>query len=273
MKTFPKAIFISLLLCSLLGISFAGGNALTFSSSTAVLNKYVFRGYEISSNSIVAQPSLTFSYDGFAATLWENLDSSEHATQYFIPDKPGEASFNETDFILAYTRSIGRFSLAGGYAYYAMEYSIPGDTEEVFVSTAYNIFTKPTLSIYRDIAEFPGTYLNLSMSHSKPVCKSSGITLDAGASAGYCAGDGNWCRTYQQSTSSYDGEMYEGFHDGMLKLGLTIPLTAKLSIQPLVQYWFPLSSNAGRSINGVPYNPSGKIDETFVAGVNVNYSF
>ena len=273
MKTLLKATLIFLFLCVLAGSVFADGNALTCASSTAVLNRYVFRGYEISSNSIVIQPSLTFSYDGFAATLWENLDSSEHATQYFIPDKPGEASFNETDFILAYTRSIGRFSLAGGYAYYAMEYSIPGDTEELFISATCNVLAKPTLSIYRDIAEFPGTYLNLSLSHSKPVCKSRGITLDAAASAGYCAGDGNWCRTYQPSTGSYDGEAYEAWHDGMLKLGLTIPLTAKLSIQPLVQYWFPLSSGAGRIINGVPYNPSGKIDETFVAGVNVNYSF
>ena len=189
MKTLLKATLIFLFLCVLAGSVFADGNALTCASSTAVLNRYVFRGYEISSNSIVIQPSLTFSYDGFAATLWENLDSSEHATQYFIPDKPGEARFNETDFILAYTRSIGRFSLAGGYAYYAMEYSIPGDTEELFISATCNVLAKPTLSIYRDIAEFPGTYLNLSLSHSKPVCKSRGITLDAAASAGYCAGD------------------------------------------------------------------------------------
>lgn len=273
MKTLLKSTLIFLLLCSFAGSVFADGNAITFSSSTAVLNRYVFRGYEISSNSIVIQPSITMSYDSFSATLWGNIDSNENATQYFIPDRPGESSFNETDFTLTYTHNIEKLSITGGYSYYAMDYSILGDTEELFMAVSYNIFTKPTLYVYRDIAEFPGEYLNLSLSHSKLFCKSRNITLDVGASAGYCTGNGNWCRTYQPLTGSYDGERYEGLHDGMLKLGLTIPLTEKMSIQPLVQYWFPLSSKARRSINGVSYNPSGKLDETFVAGVNVNYSF
>ncbi|MBI2046975.1 hypothetical protein HYT26_02330 [Candidatus Pacearchaeota archaeon] len=272
MKTpMPKAALIFLLLCGLAGSAFADGNIVTCSSSTAVLNRYVFRGYEISSNSIVVQPSITMSYNSFSATLWGNIDSSEHATQYFIPGRPGESNFNETDFTLAYTHNIEKFSITGGYAYYAMDYSILGDTEEVLMAVSYNVFTKPTLSVYRDIAEFPGTYLNFSLSHSMKFHQDT--TFDLGASVGYCIGDGNWCRTYQPSTGSYDGERYKGFHDGMLKLGLTIPLTEKMSIQPLVQYWFPLSSGAGRSINGVSYNPSGKLDETFVAGVNVNYSF
>ena len=47
--------------------------------------------------------------------------------------------------------------------------------------------SKPSLSIYRDITNYPGTYLNLSFAHSFPIVKD--MTLDLGASFGYFIGD------------------------------------------------------------------------------------
>src|SRR5208283_2955535 len=57
--------------------------AVTGSAAMSVLNHYIFRGYELSSKSVVLQPSLTLNYSGFSANLWSNIDSSEHATQNF----------------------------------------------------------------------------------------------------------------------------------------------------------------------------------------------
>lgn len=37
--------------------------------------------------------------------------------------------------------------------------------------------------------------------------------------------------------------------------------------------WFPLSSKAKRTVDGSPYNPNGKLDDTFVSGINVTFSF
>jgi hypothetical protein len=59
----------------------------------------------------------------------------------------------------------------------------------------------------------------------------------------------------------------------MLKAGLTIPVEKNLSVQPVVQYWFPLSSKAKKTADGKPYNRNGKLDDTFVTGINLSLSF
>lgn len=255
-----------------LGFSTTGAYAedkITGSASVGVFNRYVFRGYELSSKSIVIQPALSASYKGFSAGFWGNIDTDEHGTQSFIPDRDGQKSFNEVDLTLSYTYTIDKFSMTGGYIYYGTKYT--NETEEIFVTLAYDMLLKPTLSIYRDINEYGGTYFNLSISHSLPLYKD--ITLDLGASAGYFAGDANYWKTYESLTGDYSGKKYSAFHDGMVKAGFTIPIAKNLSLQPIAQYWFPLSSKAERTIDGNSYNPNGKLDDTFVAGINLTFSF
>ncbi|OIO28264.1 MAG: hypothetical protein AUJ60_07560 [Nitrospirae bacterium CG1_02_44_142] len=244
----------------------------TGSAAVGVFNKYVFRGYELSSHSFVTQPSVSVSYKGFSASLWSNIDSNVHGTQSVSNANylanTGK-NLNETDFTLSYTYAIDKLSLTGGYIYYGTDYT--AETEEVFVTAAYDMLLKPTLSVYRDINEYGGTYFNLSIAHSFPVYKE--ITLDLGASAGYFAGSDDYWKTYDSATGTYTGEKYSGLHDGMVKAGLTIPVAKNMSLQPLIQYWFPLSSNAKKSVSGNSYNPNGKLDETLVTGVNLTLSF
>lgn len=231
------------------------------SISAGVFNRYIFRGYELSSKSFVVQPAVSLSYKGFSVSFWGNIDSNEHATQSFIPDRPGRKSFNETDLTLGYTYHIGEFTFTGGYIYYGTKYA--AETEELFVSSSYDIITKPTLTVYRDIASYPGTYINFSLSHSEKVYKN--ITLDLGASAGYFARDDD-----NFSTEGGAGKIkYSAFHDGMVKACFTIPVIKNMSVQPIAQYWFPLSDKAKRHV----YNPNGHLDETFVYGTNLVYNF
>jgi hypothetical protein len=238
----------------------ASSNNITGSASLAVLNQYIFRGYQIGKNSVVLQPTATAEYRGFAVTFWGNVDTQEHATPNFVPDRPGQASFNEADVSLSYTHSFGKLSLTGGIWYYGTQYM--DDTEELFVSATYDVITKPTLTVYRDINSFPATYYNLSLAHSIPVGR--GITVDLGAAAGYLAGD---CNLYK--TEGGTGPVYSAFHDGMVKVGLTIPVAKDWVVQPVVQYYFPLSEEAGRT----GYNPSGELDQDFVYGVSATFSF
>ena len=198
----------------------ASANNISGSFSSGLYNKYVFRGYEMSDDSLVIQPSLTLNYKNFSVNLWGNIDTSEHPTQSFTPDRPGKKSFNEVDLTLSYTYTLNKLSLTGGYIYYGTKYA--DETEEVFLSLSYDIISKPTLTVYRDISTYPGTYVNLSFSHSIPV-----------------------------------------YHK----------ITADLTLQPTIQYWFPLSSKARRTIDGNSYNPNGHLDNTFVAGVNFTLSW
>lgn len=246
----------------------------TGSASLGVYNRYIFRGYEIGSKSLVIQPSVSVSYKWFSATLWSNIDSDVHGTQSVVDNgylsaNKGHKSFNETDLTLSYTYAIDKLSLTGGYIYYGTKYT--AETEELFASATYDVITKPTLAIYRDINNYPGTYFNFSLSHSVPVYKE--ITLDLGASAGYFSGDGNYWKTYNKSSGLYDGSKYSALHDGMVKAGFTIPVAKNLIVQPLAQYWFPLSSKAGRKVDGNSYNFNGHVDDTFVAGVGLTLSF
>jgi hypothetical protein len=234
--------------------------SITGSASLAVLSQYIFRGYQIGKNSVVLQPTATAEYRGFAVTFWGNADTQEHATPNFVPDRPGQASFNEADACLSYTHNIGKLALSGGVWYYGTQYM--DDTEELFVSATYDVISKPTLVVYRDINAFPATYINLSLAHSVPV--GHGITADFGASAGYLAGDGSIYRT-----SGGTGPAYSEFHDGMAKVGLTIPVCKDVVVQPAVQYYFPLSGKAART----GYNPCGALDQVFVYGVSATLSF
>jgi len=245
---------------------------LSGNASVSFLNRYIFRGYEIGSNSAIIQPFIGILYKGFSASVWGNIDTSEHATQSFIPDKEGHKSFNETDLTLSYTWTINKLNLGLGYTYYALKYnSPPGDTEEVFLSAAYDTILKPTLCVYRDITSYPGTYVSLLLSHSVNLNKE--ITLDISGSLGYFSGSDDYWRTYESQTNRYTGKKYSTLHDGMIKIGLTFPIVQKISMQPFLQYWFPLSADAKRSIDGKSYNPNGKLDSTCVIGISLNFNF
>ncbi len=230
------------------------------SASIGIFNKYVFRGYELSSGSVVLQPGIAISYKGFSANFWGNIDSNGRPTQSFSPDREGHKSFNEVDLTLSYTYSLDKLSLTGGYIYYGTKYA--PETEELFLSASYDVIANPTLTVYRDITSYPGTYINLSVAHSLPVYKE--ITLDLGASAGYFKGDDDAFRT-----EGGTGKKYNAFHDGMLKAGFTIPVSESVVIQPVAQYWFPLSDRARRH----DYHPNGHLDDTFVTGLNLTFGF
>jgi hypothetical protein len=252
--------------------------AVTGSASMAVLNRYIFRGYEIGKSGLVVQPSLTASYKGFSATFLGNIDSDQRntTTATFADREAGKKGFNETDLTVSYTYVVRKFSLTGGYIYYNLKYA--EDTEEFFLTFAYDMPGKPILSLYQDVNAYPGTYANLSFSHSIPVYKDA--TLDLGASFGYEFGQGGFWRTYEPVTGGYTGGKYKGFHDGMVKAGFTIPVTKAFSVQPIVQYYFPLSGDANRNVGTdpatglrIPFNHNGYVPYSLVGGVNFSYSF
>lgn len=241
----------------------------TGSFTTSFLSQYIFRGYELSTGSLVIEPSVTLNYAGFSVNLWGNLDTNQTPTQSFHPSNPGTASWNETDLTLSYTYTLDKLSITPGYIWYGTQYT--KQTQELFLSLAYDIITKPVLTIYQDIAQNPGTYFLLAFSHSIPVYKEA--TFDLGASFSYEWGQGDSWRTYQAVTGAYTGPKYTAFHAGMLQGGMTIPVAKNFSVQPVVQWWFPLSSKASETIMGVPYNPNGNVKSLVVYGLNMALNF
>ena len=263
---------IGLLVISVLSGSLSGEEtapAVTGSAALGIFNRYIFRGYRLGADSPVFQPALSLSYKGFSATFWGNIDMREKATPCFIPDRPGQKSFNETDLTLAYSATAGEFSLTAGFIYYGTKYTT--ETQELYVGAGWNVFGKPTLTIYQDIDAYPGTYFLFTLAQSFPLAK--GVILDLGGSAAYFLGEGAYWRTFNETEGAYAGDKYRAFHDGMIKAGLTFPLGTNLGLQALLQCYFPLSKASSKTIGGSPYNINGNLATILVFGVNLTYSF
>ncbi|MDR3630797.1 MAG: hypothetical protein P4L42_10710 [Desulfocapsaceae bacterium] len=207
-----------------------------------VFSQYIWRGEALSKNSVVVEPSATFGYKGASVNIWGNFDSDS---------KPyNGAKYNETDLTLSYSKDVGITKLTGGYIYYGLNeqpavaataktpaIAASRDTQELFASVALDVLSSPTLTVYRDISQYPGWYINLAVSHSFEVVDK--ITFDLGASAGYYYSDSKSLVEAKNPSSEY-----RALHNGLLSAGFTIPFGDYFSVKPMIAYSFPLSSKA-----------------------------
>ncbi len=234
--------------------------------SVDALSKYVWRGFELSRDSLVLQPSVTVSYNGFSANLWSNIDTDTYSGS--------TNNWTETDMTLSYSRSLGMVDLTGGYIYYGLDNA--DDTQEVYLSAALNTLLTPTLSIYRDIDHLPGWYVTLGISHSIPV--KDDISLDLGAQIGYLSADDASSYGEVENGVQSTTQAYNGFHDGLLTASMTFPINQYVSITPKLSYSFPLTDDARDliKVTSLGYDQTtqgGGHDNFLYGGINVDLSF
>lgn len=219
---------------------------------------YIWRGFELSKDSVVVQPSMTAAYKGFSANLWGNLDTDPYSA---TTDET--KNWNETDITLAYGWETGPVALSVGYIYYALDAA--DDSQEFFASAALNTTLTPTLTVYRDTDSYPGWYATLGVSHSFPV--HGDITLDLGAQAGYLAADE--ASTYADPDDANDA--YNNFHDGVLSVGLTVPVNRYITVRPRLSYTFALTDDARGLMRASSQN--GDDSSFFSGGVSLSMAF
>ena len=241
----------------------------TASVSLMAMSKYVWRGFELSKDSVVLQPSMTVAYKGFSANVWGNED-----TDVYVQGAEGEDSNNwtETDLTLAYDWTVGPVGLTAGYIYYSL---IGLDSQEVFGRATLHTLLTPTLTVYRDYDHFAGWYVTLGVSHSVPITEKIGINL--GAQVGYLNADDDSSYPEFDGVGNQTTEAYSGFHDGLLMVSIPIPVTEYISITPMVNYSFPLTSDAGDLIESWSQevaNGHAHGDDDFIyGGVSVSMAF
>jgi len=228
------------------------------SADIGVFSQYIWRGYELSKDSIVIQPSVTVSYKDVSFNLWGNLDTDVYS------DTRDEAQFNETDMTLSYDKSFGIVNLGVGYIYYALDAA--DDSQEIYLSLGLDTLLSPSLTVYREISHLPAWYISLGISHSFELPKE--ITLDLGGSIGYYASDDD---DFVEIDDNGNGttDKYNALHNGLVSVGLTIPVGKYFSVVPMIAYSFPLSNEAD---NLIKLGPSGKSD-FFYGGVTASLSF
>lgn len=229
---------------------FLGGAALSASAeeeapsadlSVSLSSKYVWRGYELSKDSIVIQPSMTVGYKGFGFNLWGNLDTDQDE-ELFGTDG---GNWNETDMTLSYDGSAGMVGYSLGYIYYGLDGA--ADSQELYAGVSLDTIAAPSLTIYRDFDEYEGWYINLAVSHSFPLTEA--ISLDIGGHVSYLmADDAETLADPNDPTSEYSD-----FHDGLVSVSATIPVTELISVTPELYYSFPLGSDASDIIDDYVY--------------------
>jgi uncharacterized protein (TIGR02001 family) len=228
--------------------------------SVALLSKYVWRGQELSKDSIVVQPSMTVGYKGFAANLWGNLDTDPY-------DDTSKENWNETDFTLSYGKEVGMVSAEAGWIYYGLDGA--DDTYELYLNLGLDVLLAPTLTIYRDISSYKHTYFLAGISHAFALTET--ISLELGGSVSYLSSDDEDEYPEYNDQLMSTGDKFSNFHDGVISASLPIALGEYFTITPTVSYVFPLSSDAKNDMKARSQN--GEDDNFFFGGLTCNMAF
>ncbi|MBN1625052.1 MAG: hypothetical protein JW944_00895 [Deltaproteobacteria bacterium] len=218
-----KIVIISTMIFLIVSANaFAEEEAPTASADLGLVSTYMWRGWKLSEDKIVVQPSMSISHKGLGFNAWSSLSS----------DPSSGDSASETDFTVSYDTNAGPLGIGIGYIYYDLEQAAPGieddfveDSQEFYLSASYDTILAPSLTLYRDFISFPGYYISLGLGHSIEIADS--INLDFSGAFGYYMVDDD-----------------SGLQDGLLSASISIPVTEYISLSPSVSYSFPLSDDA-----------------------------
>lgn len=217
--------------------------------SAGLYSNYIWRGQKLSKGFVV-EPSITGTYYNFSANLWANYDM--HTKKH-----------TETDFTLSYKLDIQKLSITPGWIYYALD-GIP-DTQEFFLSVAYDVILQPKLTWYYDYKAGHGSYIQLSLGHTFKL--PDGFAINLGASAAYAVNN------LVLGTTS-DGGKLSCFYNGEVAVTATVPVWKAISLEPKLAYSFPLSNDAKRVFNdiidGAGYSGTANV---VYGGIAVNINF
>jgi len=231
--------------------------------AVSAMSQYIWRGYELSRNSIVVQPSATIAYKGFSANVWGNIDTKPYyaGTQ---ADKSYGSAWTETDFTLSYTKTIGIVNVGGGYIYYglnSLNKDAPdrADAQEIFLTVGLNTILSPTLTVYKEVDHYHNWYFLLGISHIFEFNKVVSLKLAANASyllseyadaTLFNAGAGYGGYPKFDSNSQATDEKFSNFHDGTVSASLPLKVAPYITVTPIISYTFPLSNDARYEMRG-----------------------
>ena len=227
--------------------------------SVAVLSAYIWRGQELSHESIVIEPSMTVSYMGFSANLWGNLDTDPYESEE-------DEKWNETDFTLSYGKGFDMLSLEGGYIYYGMDDFV--DSQELFLTLSLDTLLSPGLTVYREFDNYEHWYFLLGISHSFEITEA--VSLELSASASYLKSEDE--DVYPEIDSGVPtGDKFSNLHDGVISASLPIAVAEYITITPSLVYTFALSDDASDEMEW--RSMKGDDDNFIYGGITVGMAF
>ncbi len=218
----------------------------SFSGYTDVLSKYVWRGYALSQDSVVIQPSMTVSYKGLSINLWGNFDTN---SKFQNNPSPG-AKWNETDFTASYSREIyGGLSGTVGFIYYAygLDSTMQANVYDNLEINGGLSYAFPWLTVgvigYREVSHNPGWTIQFDLSRNFKL-PFYGMSADLGLSFFYL----NSLDNSSYPDPNNPEEAFSGFMSGQGLAALNIPVWKFITLSPRIGFAFPLSHSGSEEI-------------------------
>ncbi len=246
MRVFSRSILAVAVVCLFFSVvPYATGAETEGYASVDYFSNYMWRGQKLSEESVL-QPSIGIYYNGFGANLWANydFDTEEH---------------NETDLTLSYGTTNDKFSTEIGYVYYGLDgYE---DTQETYISFSYDVVLNPSMTFYYDFDQGDGGFLEMSIGHSIPLTKDVFLNLGAMATVNF---------DNEVMGLDEDGDPITDFYNGQISASIPIALHEHFTIEPVIAYSFPLSSDAEDAIEAASFDGDS---EVLYGGINLSLSF
>lgn len=211
------------------------------SADVSIYSKYIWRGFKLDDDPVM-QPGVYISSRGFTASVWGSFDI----------DSDDDLNSDEMDYSIDYTHNFDNFSLSVGHTYYDFP-AADATSKEFYLGVGLNTLLLPTFTWFHDYADEDsgggdGDYAVLGISHSFELTDNP-ITLDLSSHVAYNRG------------LFINGEG----GDVGLGVGLTIPLTDKISVSPNVNYSIPFGS--------LEDGDDGNQDGEFYGGATLAFGF
>ncbi len=212
-----------------------------------VFDKYLWRGFDLSSSEPVAQGGVDLSAGNFTLSYWTSV-------QLNSDDEDGltAGEVTETDIVLDYSFDLGELvSVSVGDIYYMVEEDWL-NTHELYLSLGLNTILEPNITVYYDWdeCEEDGLFYTASIGHGFDL--SDKLSLGLGALI-----------SYNQENDFNVGD-YSDWHNLELSIGADYAVTDQITISPSVLYSEAMSDDA-EDIAG--------IDDETVVGVTVTLAF
>jgi hypothetical protein len=240
---------------------------------TDILSQYVWRGVAYSRNSAVIQPSFTGTYKGISFNIWNNFDTSEANPYSFTRRNDHKMRWNETDLTLSYTREVLKnFTLTGGVIYYILSGANSAyNSVEIYAGADYKLpWFNFGFNVYREVARFPGTFLQWYVHRAIDIPLMEGMNLDLMAS--WSAEFSNDKAAYPvfDSAGNLENKFYQSLHAGYIGATLNIPVGKYVVVAPKIQYWYGLGGQSTGTLNALSWD---KQHNHILGGVNLTVNF
>ena len=249
MKRLIPVIVLALVLAS------APAWAADATATLDAMSAYVWRGITVN-DSMVLQPMLDVSKNGFGANVWANYDLDD-----YYNDSPDDYDFSEVDLTLYYGFSVQKLDITVGIVDYLFPAGGKG-TSEVYTSLSYPLFggLSAGFDFYWDVDEVNSYYTDLGLTYEMSLMDK--LSMAVGAKIGYAGKD--FAEYYNSGTDS-------GFHDYNISAALTYDLGEGLNVGAKLAYTGSMDSDVlpdADIVNGM-YGQ----DVEFYGGLTVSYAF